>query len=90
MASADAREFLKLKKQIDTFRRRADRALGALEQHMAALKKEFGCSSEQEAEALLKRLKRLESKLDRQYNNALESFKQEFGHLLEATDNDDN
>jgi uncharacterized phage infection (PIP) family protein YhgE len=74
--------FEKLKAKVEALQRRADRAKGALEAAERRLKEEFGCSTTEEAKALLKDM---DSKLEtaqEKYNEELKAFEKEWGDVL--------
>lgn len=76
-------EFLKLRRAVEELRRAVDRADGALERIAEELRRDFGCASRAEAEALLDRLRREEAEAAEAYRAAAEAFDAEWGGLLE-------
>ena len=76
--SIDIQEYTNLKKRADSLKSQADRAQGALEQHMKKLKEEFNCESIAEAEELLNQLKDEQKKIEVSYNKALGEFKEKW------------
>jgi hypothetical protein len=79
---ADLNDVLELKKRVEKLQRDADRAAGALAQTLAQLKSEFGCSSLEAAEALLKKAKTDEQKAQVAFDTALAAFEEEWGEAL--------
>ena len=71
---ADLKDLLALKERVESLRREADKAAGALEQSMRRLKEEFGCGSIKEAEKLLKELKAEEEESKDQFDREFEKF----------------
>ena len=73
----------KLKKQVERCRREADKAKGALGQLTAQLKKEFGCSTVEEAEKLLASLARDEERLEKEFDKVVKNFEAKWKDVLE-------
>jgi hypothetical protein len=71
-----------LKTKVEKIRRDADRASGAYDQGLAQLKKDFGCTTLEEAQKLLEKLKK-DTELSRQnYQTALKTFEAKWGDKL--------
>jgi hypothetical protein len=70
-------EYLKLKKKADAAQKKADKAQGAYDQILKQLKDEFGCSSLEEAQLLLKKMKKKEKKIVKEFDEAMEAYTKE-------------
>lgn len=73
-----------LKRKVEGLQREHDRAAGARDQLMKRLKAEFGCSTLEEAEALLERLQVEEREAARKYTARKKKFEKEFGPVLRS------
>ena len=73
---SDLKEYSKLKDKVDAAQQKASKAEGALGQVKKQLKSDFGCSSLPEANKKLKQLKKQEQKIDSEYDEAVENFKE--------------
>jgi len=71
-------EYRRLKEEVEKVRQAVDRAKGALEQLNQRLKEEFNCKSIQEAELLLKTLKKetaeAQESFEKQYSNYVKKY----------------
>jgi predicted transcriptional regulator len=74
--------FQKLKRQEEESRREADRAQGALENLLKRLKEEFGCSGEEEAQRLLRRLSKESEKLEASLEEKVKRLEEEYGEKV--------
>ena len=75
MASSEIlRDLTALKDRVEKLQREADRAAGALEQTLAQLKTEFGCSTLKEARTKLKELNDQEQKAREAFVASLDAF----------------
>lgn len=81
---ADLKRYTELKRQVEQAQKAADRAEGALEQLEAQLKKDFNCSSIEEAEKKLKTLTREQQEAEEDFQTALEAFEEKWNDKLEA------
>lgn len=68
-------EFQELESLANNLKEKASRAKGAVDQLHKRLKKEFGCSSLKEAEALLAKRNQKEKSLEEQYQQAIRPIK---------------
>lgn len=75
-------EFVRLKEQALSLRRRADQGDGALTMVKKQLMDEFGCDNMEAAEKLLKRLEREREAAEREYQEELDRFIKEWGETL--------
>ena len=71
-------DFESLKRRVEELTRKRDRASGELKAAISTLKKEFGCSSIEEAKEMLTEMEKRERQLAKKYTKA----KQEFEELL--------
>ena len=76
------KEYDDLKSKIEKLKSNADRAEGALEQHMENLKEGFDCSSVKEAKALIKDMTEKQESVETAYDVALEEFKEKWEDKL--------
>ena len=70
----DEQRIKDLRAKVDTRRDEVQRAKGALEQVLATLQTEFGCSSLEEAESKLEELRAEEEKTGKALDRAVEAF----------------
>ena len=78
----DIQRLVDLKKKIDSARTRADRAAGALEGLLASLKKDWGCSTIEEAREKLKVMTEKTEKLRVEFGKKVEKFEEVWGDQL--------
>lgn len=71
-------KYLQLKKKVDQSQQEADKAEGALEQVIKQLKKEFGCTTLEEAKKKLKILERQQQKAETEFGDAVEEFEEKW------------
>ena len=71
-------KYLQLKKQAQTAQQQADQAKGALNAVMQRLEKEFGCKNLTEAKRKLKELAEEESRLQKEFDEAVEEFEKKW------------
>jgi hypothetical protein len=71
-----------LKRKIEVYQRKADKAAGALQELMKRLKDDFGCTSLKEAEKLLERMQSDHKRDSRQFEKDLQEFEEEYGDAL--------
>lgn len=76
----------KLKRRVDKLRQRADQAKGARDQIMLRLKKEYGCSTIEEAEEKLKEMREEERKLLKVYLKKKKAFEEKWADELKDID----
>jgi len=76
--AVDLKEYVQLKKRVDQAKQKADKAVGALEQIMKQLKKNFGCNSLQEAEKKSKSLQKQAITSKKEFDEALEEFEEKW------------
>lgn len=74
--------WLRLKRQVESFQREADRADGALNQLLIRLKKQFGVDSIEGAKRLLDKLKWEEQQSETDFNKALKNFERKWKDRL--------
>ena len=72
-----ASKYLKLKKQADKAKQLSDKTAGAYEQVLKQLKTDFNCSSLEEAQVLLKKMKKQKKKLVKAFDEAVEAYTKE-------------
>lgn len=78
MSNNNLQKYTRLKKEAETAQQEADRAEGALDQLKTSLKDEFGCSTIEKAKTLLTKLKRKEQDANTEFEEALETFENEW------------
>ena len=76
--------FNKLKKKVERAERQRERAAGALEQLLIQLKKEFGCSTIEEAKKKLKELKLVRAQQEKEFAKQLKVFKRSYTDFLKS------
>jgi predicted transcriptional regulator len=84
MITAD--DFLSLQRRVQQLQRDRDKAAGAVDQLMKQLRKEFGCKSIEQAEALLEKYKDEELAALKEYNTAKAAFERKWADKLEEKD----
>jgi predicted nucleic acid-binding Zn-ribbon protein len=72
------KQYNNLKKEAEEAQQTADKAEGALGQVMQQLKKEFDCSTIEEAEKKLGQLRKQESKTKKEFEIAVQEFEEEW------------
>jgi chromosome segregation ATPase len=75
-------EFARLKDELESLKRRAARAQGALEQLKARLREEFGIGTLKAARTLLGELEAERADLEKRYAAGRAAFREEYGDLL--------
>jgi uncharacterized protein involved in exopolysaccharide biosynthesis len=75
-------EYNQLKRQVESRRQEYDREQGAYQQTMRQLKEEFGCSSLDDAERLLSKLKRKVRTMEVDFRSNLKRFIKKHRHAL--------
>lgn len=80
------KDYLKLKKQVEQAKAQADKAEGALEQLFKTLKKDYGVNNLEGAKKKQKTLEKELNKLQKQFDNAYEEFKEKWGDKLNGFD----
>lgn len=79
MAKTDtAQEFLDMQKKVEAAQTRVDKASGALEQTMSALKTKFKCSTVEAGKKKLAKLKKETTKAEETYEDMKGAFEQEW------------
>ncbi len=76
-------QYNKLKKTLDDKQREADKAAGALEQTLKAIKTEFGVGSLSEAKELLIKLEKEQKEAEDKFETEFKKLQKEYGHLLD-------
>lgn len=76
-------DFHKVKRSVEKIQREYDQTVGAYQQLKSEMKKEFAISTIKEAEALHEEMQEQELKMSKEYTNAFEDFKAEFGDRLD-------
>ena len=76
------KEYQRLKDEVDTKQREADRASGAFDEAVKKLKSEFGVENIEEAKELLAKLEKQETEAAEAFDKKLKEFEDEFGHLF--------
>ena len=85
---ADLDDLKEMKEAVEKFRRKRDKAIGALNQTMARLGKAFDCSSIVEAKKALETLKAQEASSKQVFNRRFTTFEKKWGpSLAESTGN---
>ena len=77
--------YQKLKTQADRINREVAKAEGTKEHLLADLKKQFQCSTLEEARALLKKLQRESAAAEDAFDTALDEFQEQWGKVLNET-----
>jgi len=72
-----------LKKKSESLQRQIDQAKGALSVQMGQLKTDFKCADIPTAEKLLAKLEKDEKKAQAEFEEAVESFEEKWGEILE-------
>ena len=75
-------EFNRLKRQLKDLQSDVDRADGALEETMKSIESEFDCTTIEEAEKLLEKLEAEAERLDKEFADQLEEFKEDWEDSL--------
>lgn len=78
----DEEEYRKLRKDAETARREHDEAVGQLNAAKEQLKTSFGCDTLEEAEVLLKKLRKEEKALGEAFEDAVAQFKEAWAERL--------
>jgi hypothetical protein len=86
--SDDLEELARLRKQVAAASAAAERAVGAQQEVLARLKREFGCTDIKAAQRKLKELEREEQQSQAAFRNALEKYKADFGGQEDQEDED--
>ncbi len=76
------KKYLKLKSDVETGEKIADKAEGALEQVMKRFKVEFNCSTLKEAIEKSKRIRKQERMAERKFEEAMEEFEKDWSDEL--------
>lgn len=76
--------YQKLKKQIDVLQRDSNRVEGQLDSVLDRLNKELKCNSIEEAEKLLKKVKKQEQEAEKEFNAKREEFENNWKDKLEG------
>ena len=84
----DVKEYERLRSRVNNLKEQAAQARGAREQILKNLKS-LGCDSKEDAEAQIKRLTKKKKRLERDFNEALEKFKEQWGELLDGDSDED-
>jgi predicted component of type VI protein secretion system len=79
----DVERLLRIKERVEDLRAERDRAEGKLEQIMAVLEKEHGCSSLEEAEEKAEKLEKKAAKAKKEFESALSRFEATWGKIDE-------
>lgn len=79
-------DYTNLKQKVDRLQRESDKAAGALEQLKSQLRKEFECSSLEEAKSLLAKLEREEVKAKKEFETAMAEFEVKWSSVLTQGD----
>ena len=82
MSGDKVEEYNRLKKRAAEIRSEIDRAKGSLDGLMKQLQEEFGCSSLDEAQTLLRDLKTKRDEAETRYTALVEKFKSDYGDLI--------
>lgn len=75
-------KFRRLKQAVESKRRDHDRAIGAVESLLKTLKREHGCSSLKEAEALYEKLQKQEAKAELEFEDKFAAFENKWKRRL--------
>ena len=79
----DIKEFQQLQEDLKVKQSEVDKAKGAYDSVMETLKEEHGVETIKEAKALLKKEEAALSKKEKEYEEALETFKEDFKDELD-------
>ena len=71
-------KYLALKRRVESAQQKADQADGAIGEVMKQLKKEFGCSTLNEAKRKLKQLEKQEVESKEKFDSAVEKFENDW------------
>jgi len=71
-------KYLALKRRVESAQQKADQADGAIGEVMKQLKKEFGCSTLNEAKRKLKQLEKQEVESKEKFDSAVEKFEEDW------------
>jgi len=74
----DVEEYQTLKRCVETAQQDLNKAEGALTQLMNQLKKEFNCSTIEQAEKKLKELEKKQKQLEIEFNKQIKQFKEKW------------
>ena len=80
MSSVDS--FLRVKAEVEETKEQLEQSKGKLELLMGELKKSFGCSTVEEAEALLRKYKKQEERLTKEFDGLYQEFKEKWDDRL--------
>lgn len=75
-------DFESLKRKVEDLRERKARAVGAYQEHLKRLRKDYGVKTLKDAEKLLKRKKQEELDAAGAYLKAKKAFEREFAEVL--------
>ena len=75
-------KYLKMKKEIETLNRKADRAEGSMQEILRILKDEFDCESIEQSVDLLNRLQDTADELKRKFDKALKALERKYSEQL--------
>lgn len=71
-------KYLALKRRVESAQQKADQADGAIGEVMKQLKREFGCSTLNEAKRKLKQLEKQEVESKEKFDSAVEKFEEDW------------
>ncbi len=80
------KKYMKLKKDVEVSRQRADREQGALDQLMKTLKKDFNCTTLKQAQKKLKNLQEQEVEAKEEFVEVMEEFEEKWEEKLQGSD----
>lgn len=80
--ASELHRFHKLKKQVAALQRKTDKAQGALDTVMERLRREFGCSTLEDAEKLLRKLREQERKASSTFKAKRRRFEKKWSKVL--------
>lgn len=77
--------YQKLKKELQSQQREADRLAGAIDQTMARLQEEFACQTEEQAQQKLTKMKKQLEQREAAFQEELERFESQWQEKLEQS-----
>ncbi len=79
----DLSKIQQLRDKVESLQKKADRASGGRDQIMTELKKEYEVDTLEEAQKLLTKLEKEESRESRELEKELQEFERQFGERLD-------
>ena len=79
----EIKDIERLKKKVDSYKSKIQRAKGAKDEALRNLKEDFDVDNIDDAKALLEKLEKKEKKTKAQFDDALDEFKETWGERIE-------